>query len=124
MVVPALGTLHCCKKEKSRRDYPVFDYQWVPRYLAERGASKIRVWLKVIAELAENAEVFVDACDFDVEGSIIGYCILKYACGGKQETCQTHEIFHFNKRGTSRIIFQMMPHLDFALVEAGLADMK
>ena len=52
VVVPALGHLYTvASKEKAKRDYPVFDYHWVPRYLAERGASKIRVWLKVIAKL-------------------------------------------------------------------------
>ena len=81
IVVPALGHLYTvASKDKTSRDYPVFDYQWVPRYLAERGASKIRLWLKVISHLSENAEAFIDACDFDIEGSIIGYCILKYAC--------------------------------------------
>ena len=89
VVVPAIGHLYTvASKDKTSRDYPVFDYQWVPRFLAERGASKIRVWLKVISSLSENAEAFIDACDFDIEGSIIGYCILKYACGNKQESAK------------------------------------
>ncbi|HLN45772.1 MAG TPA: toprim domain-containing protein, partial [Candidatus Sulfotelmatobacter sp.] len=76
VVVPALGHLYTVtSKEKG---YPVFDYKWVPRYQAERGASHIRTWLKVIGQLARDAKNFVDACDFDVEGSIIGYTILKY----------------------------------------------
>jgi len=53
--------------------------------LSRENASKIRTWLKVIAKLAENAEVFIDACDYDIEGSIIGYSILKYTCGNKEE---------------------------------------
>ena len=85
VVVPALGHLYTITGKEKGRDYPVFDYQWVPRYLAERGASRIRVWLKVIAQLAKDAEEFVDACDFDIEGSIIGYTILKYACNGKED---------------------------------------
>ena len=57
VVVPALGHLYTvARKEKAKRNYPVFNYDWVPRYLAERGASRIRVWLKVISKLAENAE--------------------------------------------------------------------
>ena len=114
IVVPALGHLYTVAgKEKSKRDYPVFDYQWVPRYLAERGASKIRVWLKVIAKLAENAEDFVDACDFDIEGSIIGYCILKYACGGKEENAKRMKYSTLNKRRTARIIRSHVATLGF-----------
>jgi DNA topoisomerase-1 len=72
IVVPALGHLYTISgKKKSRRDYPVFDYQWVPKYQTERKVTFIRVWLKVIADLAKNADNFVDACDFDIEGSII-----------------------------------------------------
>jgi DNA topoisomerase-1 len=121
VVVPALGHLYTvASKERTKRDYPVFDYQWVPRYLAERGASKIRVWLKVIAKLAENAEGFVDACDFDIEGSIIGYCILKYACGSKEETAKRMKYSTLTKEELQESYAHLLPHLDFALVEAGL----
>ena len=122
IVVPALGHLYTVAgKEKAKRDYPVFDYRWVPMYQAERGASKIRVWLKIISKLAENAEAFVDACDFDIEGSIIGYCILKYACGGKQETAKRMKYSTLTKEELQESYAQLLPHLDFALVEAGLA---
>ena len=85
VVVPALGHLYTItSKGRAKRDYPVFDYQWVPKYLAERGAARIRTWLKVISDLAKDAETFVNGCDYDIEGSIIGYTILKYACGEKQ----------------------------------------
>ena len=121
IVVPALGHLYTvASKDKTSRDYPVFDYQWVPRYLAERGAAKIRVWLKVIAKLSENAEVFIDACDFDIEGSIIGYCILKYACGNKQQTAKRMKYSTLTKEELQESYVNTLPHLDFALVEAGL----
>ncbi len=121
IVVPALGHLYTvASKDKTNRDYPVFDYQWVPRYLAERGAAKIRVWLKVIAKLSENAEVFVDACDFDIEGSIIGYCILKYACGNKQENAKRMKYSTLTKEELQESYDNVLPHLDFALIEAGL----
>src|SRR3990170_5140461 len=71
VVVPALGHLYTVTSgKKGRYDYPVFDFQWVPRYMAERGAARIRSWLNVISKLAENADKFIDACDYDVEGSI------------------------------------------------------
>ena len=64
VIVPALGHLYTLAEEKKgKRDYPVFSYRWVPRYVAEKGASRIRAWLKVISELAVNAEEFIDACD-------------------------------------------------------------
>ena len=105
VVVPALGHLYTITgKDRAKRDYPVFEYQWVPKYVAEKGAARIRTWLKVISDLAQDAETFVNACDYDIEGSIIGYTILKYACGEKQNSSQTHEILHLNNRRTTRIL--------------------
>jgi DNA topoisomerase-1 len=122
IVVPALGHMYTvASKDKTRRGYPVFDYQWVPRYMAERGASRIRTWLRVIAKLAQNADGFVDACDFDIEGSIIGYCILKHACGNRQETAKRMKYSTLTKNELQESYSHMLPHLDFALVEAGLA---
>jgi DNA topoisomerase-1 len=122
VVVPALGHLYTvASMEKAKDDFPVFDYKWVPRYLVERKAAKIRVWLKVITELSENADGFVDACDFDIEGSIIGYCILKYACGDKEKDARRMKFSTLTTEELQESFNQLLPHLDFALVEAGLA---
>ena len=121
VVVPALGHLYTvATKEKAKRDYPVFDYNWVPRYLAGRGASKIRVWIKVISKLADEAESFVDACDFDIEGSIIGYCILKYACGNKETIAKRMKYSTLTKEELQESYSHLLQRLDFPLIEAGL----
>jgi DNA topoisomerase-1 len=120
VVVPALGHMYTITSKQKGHGYPVFDYQWVPRYKAERKASRIRVWLKVIAQLAKDAEGFVDACDFDIEGSIIGYTILKYACGGKEATAKRMKYSTLTKEELQESYTNLLPTLDFALVEAGL----
>ena len=121
VVVPAIGHLYTISsKQKGKRNYPVFDYQWVPKYQAERGASRIRVWLKVIAELARDAETFVDGCDFDIEGSIIGYNILKYACGEKQQVAKRMKYSTLTTEELQESYSKLLPKLDFALIEAGL----
>jgi DNA topoisomerase-1 len=121
VVVPALGHLYTVASNGSnKQDYPVFDHQWVPRYQAERKASKIRVWLRVIKELAKNAAEFVDACDFDIEGSIISYCILKYACGNKEKTAKRMKYSTLTKEELQKSYTHLLPNLDFQLIEAGL----
>jgi len=121
VIVPALGHLYTvANKNKCQRDYPVFDYEWIPRYLAERKAYRIRVWLRVIAELARNAEVFVDACDYDIEGSLIGYCILKYACGGKEQCAKRMKYSTLTKEELQESYANLLPNLDFDLIQAGL----
>ena len=121
VVVPALGHLYTvASKKRGKRSYPVFDFHWVPRYLAERGASQIRTWLKVISKLSENADSFIDACDYDIEGSIIGYSILKYACGSKENLAQRMKYSTLTKEELEKSYTKPLPHLDFALIEAGL----
>ena len=121
VVVPALGHLYTVASEKrGKRGYPVFDFHWVPRYLAERGAAQIRTWLKVISKLAENADKFIDACDYDVEGSIIGYSILKYACGNKESLAQRMKYSTLTKEELEKSYTDPLSSLDFALIEAGL----
>ena len=118
VVVPALGHLYTITSKQ--KGYPVFDYHWVPLYLAKKGASRIRTWLKVISDLARDAESFVDGCDFDIEGSIIGYTILKYACGEKQHTAKRMKYSTLTTEELQEAYKHLLPKLDFALVEAGL----
>jgi DNA topoisomerase-1 len=121
VVVPALGHLYTVASEKKGRShYPVFNYQWVPRYLAERGAKRIRNWLETIAKLAKDAEAFIDACDYDVEGSMIGYCILKYACGNKEKTAKRMKYSALTKAEVEKSYTNPLLHLDFSLIEAAL----
>jgi DNA topoisomerase-1 len=121
IVVPALGHLYTVAAKKKRGSgYPVFDFRWVPLYLAERGAARIRTWLKVISKLAENANKFIDACDYDIEGSIIGYSILKYACGGKENAAQRMKYSTLTREELEKSYAEPLCSLDFALIEAGL----
>ncbi|MEM4644400.1 MAG: toprim domain-containing protein, partial [Candidatus Methanomethylicaceae archaeon] len=76
-VVPALGHLYGVEQNSIGWSFPIFDLEWAP--LKDR---RKRRWIEAIAEMAKGADSYVCACDFDVEGSLIGYTILKYACGG------------------------------------------
>jgi DNA topoisomerase-1 len=121
VVVPALGHLYTVASHvKGRSCYPVFDICWVPRYLAERGAGQIRNWLETISKLAKGADTFIDACDYDIEGSIIGYCILKYACGNKEDISKRMKYSTLTEDELRKSYAELLPHLDFALIEAGL----
>jgi len=120
MVVSAIGHLYTVTSKQKNQQYPVFEYHWVPRYLAERRTTHIRNWLKVITELAENADAFVDGCDYDIEGSIIGYTILKYACDQKQTIAKRMKYSTLTNEELQESYDNLLPNIDFALVEAGL----
>ncbi|MEM2911305.1 MAG: DNA topoisomerase I [Candidatus Bathyarchaeia archaeon] len=120
VVVPAIGHLYTVAEERGGRNYyPVFSFRWVPRHLAERGAKQIRVWLETISKLAKDADTYIDACDYDIEGSIIGYCILKYACGNKEGEAKRMKYSTLTKEELEKSYAELLPKLDFSLIEAG-----
>jgi DNA topoisomerase-1 len=120
IVVPALGHLYTVAEERRGRNYyPVFSFKWLPRYVAEKGAKQTRTWLETISKLANDADMFIDACDYDIEGSIIGYCLLKYACNNKEGISKRMKYSTLTKEELEKSYAEMLPHLDFALIEAG-----
>jgi len=122
VVASAVGHLYTVAAEgKGWNRYPVFSMRWVPRHVAERKAGYVRSWINVIAKLAEDADEFVDACDYDVEGSVIGYCLLKYACGGKEHVAKRMKYSTLTTQELRSSYADLLPRLDFPLVEAGLA---
>jgi len=120
VVVPALGHLYTVAEERAGRNYyPVFSFKWVPRHAAERGTKQIRTWVETISKLSNDADQFIDACDYDIEGSIIGYCILKYACNNKENVSKRMRYSTLTKEELEKSYTQLLPNLDFALIEAG-----
>jgi len=120
VVVPALGHLYTVAEErKGRNYYPIFSFKWVPRHVAEKGAKQTRKWLETISKLANDADMFIDACDYDIEGSIIGYCLLKYTCNNKEGISKRMKYSTLTKEELEKSYVEMLPHLDFTLIEAG-----
>ncbi len=120
VIVPALGHLYTVVHEHGRRNYyPVFNFKWAPRHLAEKGANRIKTWIEVISKLSENADSYIDACDYDVEGAMIGYTILKYTCGNKENVANRMKYSTLTKVELEKSYAQRMPHLDFGMIEAG-----
>ncbi len=120
-VVSALGHLYTVAGTKKKAvQEGFFDYEWVPKYKVERKASGTRVWLQAIRDLAADADEFVDACDFDIEGSIIGYCLLKYACGNKEKVAKRMKFSTLTEEELKHAYENPLPQLEFGLIEAGL----
>lgn len=119
VVVPAIGHLYTIVQEKGKHNYPIFDFKWTPRHLADRKAKSIRNWVETFSELARDADQFISACDYDIEGSLIGYCILKYACGNKEDSAKRMKFSTLMKSELEKAYEEPLLHLDFGLIEAG-----
>ena len=87
IVCSALGHLYnLFPIEKNRKKYPIYEVRWSPRYSATvREKRRVMQTLKLIANISKGASGFIHACDYDLEGELIGYNILQYACDNKYE---------------------------------------
>ena len=122
VVAPAMGHLFTLKSRKSLKDYPVFDLEWVPIHEVERGARNAARFIKALKELARGADEFISACDFDVEGSVIAFNVLRFICGEEAVARAKRMKFSALTRDElSRSFENMMDRLDFEVINAGLA---
>lgn len=81
MVACAAGHLYTVTEaEKKGWTYPVFDIKWEASSKVSKESNFNAKFLTTIKKLAKDAKEFVIATDFDIEGEVIGYNVLKYAC--------------------------------------------
>ena len=120
VVVPSIGHLYTIIHERGKKNYyPVFNYKWIPRHLTERKAKSIQNWIEAFSTLSRDADNFISACDYDIEGSLIGYFILKYACGKKEASAKRMKFSTLMKNELEQAYDEPLPYLDFNLIESG-----
>ena len=120
VVAPAVGHLFALFEKKSTGmwSYPTFDVEWKPTYV-NRNNYWAKKYVENIAALVKGADEFISATDYDREGSVIAYNILRFICGvkdGKRMKFST-----LTKPELIEAYEQAAPHLDFPQTEAGLA---
>ncbi|MBI4181597.1 MAG: DNA topoisomerase I [Candidatus Aenigmarchaeota archaeon] len=120
IVAPAVGHLFALdQKEKGKKwTYPVYDLAWKPAYEI-RGNEWSKKYFLNLQRLAKQAEVFVSACDYDIEGSTIAFNIISLICKAKDG--KRMKFSTLTKSDLIKAWEEASPHLDFGQIEAGLA---
>lgn len=120
IVVPAIGHLYSVAQKDKGWTYPVFQTKWVPAYVVNKKAKNTESFIKVISKLSKEAKNFISATDFDIEGSQIAYCVLKYACGEQSlNKAQRMKFSTLTNRDIVEAFNSLSPTLDWGLIEAG-----
>ncbi len=121
IVCSALGHLYSIdsKSRGSRQWYPVWDCTWKPKHEIEKKSARLANWIDVIKSVSKDVDQFVNACDIDVEGSLIGLSILQYACHGAHLGARRMTFSTMTEKELKTAFSNMMPRLDFATAEAG-----
>ena len=77
-IAPAVGHLFTIKQTDSKRGYPVLNVEWAPSYEVNKGAAYTKQYLMTLQSLAPKCDTFINACDYDVEGTVIGTNIITF----------------------------------------------
>jgi DNA topoisomerase I len=82
IVACAVGHLFTISQTKRTNDYPVFDIAWFPNFEVKK-KDFTKKYYQTISKLSKNASEIIVATDFDTEGEVIGYNIVRFIAGQK-----------------------------------------
>jgi DNA topoisomerase-1 len=120
VVVYALGHLFELKQTVKGWTYPRLETEWVPKYEVEKKkTTQIKPIINLIRRLSKDIDSFVVATDFDIEGSLIGYLTLKYACRTDPKSAYRMFFSALTDNEVQSAYDTMSDELDFPMIESG-----
>jgi DNA topoisomerase I len=116
-VVSAVGHLHTLAEKVKSFKYPVFDIEWRPINEVNKKASFSKKYLDVIKKESKKADSFTVACDYDIEGEVIGLNVIRYVCN--QKDASRMKFSTLVKEDVIKSYNNRLPHLDWGQALAG-----
>ncbi len=83
VVVCAVGHLYGIGQKEARGPFPNFDIEWQPNHKRKK-AGFTKKYLDVIKKVAKDCDKFIVATDYDVEGEVIGWNVIRFVIGKKK----------------------------------------
>ena len=119
LIVAAVGHLfNLSPAVRGEWIYPVFDAEWRPSFEVRKQSNFSKRYFEAIKDVAKDASDFIICCDYDTEGSVIGSNILKFLCNAKD--AKRMKFSTLTKEELIDSYKNMLDHLDFGQIEAGL----
>ncbi len=116
VVVPSAG--HLYGPSSNIKGYPVFKFEWKPLWITNAKERHLRKFYDVLRILLPKAEYYINACDYDIEGSVIGYMIILHLGDVKRAYRMK---FSSLAASELRDAFRKLQPLDWDMIEAGIA---
>jgi len=118
IVTSAVGHLFGLMEEKgSSYTYPVFNIGWEPSYKIGKGLGYVKDYIDTISSLSKKADEYTVACDYDVEGEVIGLNIIRFVC--KKKDANRMKFSTLTKPDLIEAYENKMSHLDWGQAQAG-----
>lgn len=111
IVASAVGHLFGLAEKEKTNKWPVFDIEWKPL----PGFAK--KYANVLSHLAKNASEFIVACDYDIEGELIGFNVLRFLC--KQQDAKRMKFSTLTKTDLIESYSNVFDHINYGQAYAG-----
>ncbi len=116
VVAPSAG--HLFGPYTDKRGFPVYEFEWRPLWEFEKGAGFLRKFYNLLSWVLPRGRIYINACDYDIEGSLIGYMIIE-AFGDVRRAYRMK--FSSLSPVEIRNAYAKLDPLDVEMVEAGRA---
>jgi len=114
----AVGHLYSiAEKGKKKWEYPIFDVEWKPTYSTDKNSAFAKKYFDVLKKLSKDATSFMVACDYDIEGEVIGLNIVRYIA--KQKDARRMKFSTLTKKELQDAYDKASPTITWGLAEAG-----
>lgn len=100
----------------SKRGFPVYEYEWRPSWEYDKNARFLKKFYYLLSQILPKASKYINACDYDIEGSVIGYMIIEFLGDLKRAY---RMVFSSLSPTELRNSFSNLRPLDIEMVEAG-----
>lgn len=84
-IAAAVGHIYTIRQSDEKRSYPVLKVEWAPSYEVSKNSYYTKKYLDVFKILAKQCDSYINACDFDIEGTVIGTNIIKFLGGDTEK---------------------------------------
>jgi|TARA_B100001964_G_scaffold235304_1_gene295215 DNA topoisomerase-1 len=112
----AVGHLFGIQQIAKRGPFPNFEVEWRASY-NKKGGAFTEKYLKVLKKLAKEADDFIVATDFDVEGEVIGWNVVRFVC--KQKDAKRMKFSLLTKDALDESFDNLLPTLNWGAAIAG-----
>jgi len=119
IIAPAVGHIFNLDQVGEGWDYPVFDVEWKPTFETSDSADYMKKYFNNLRDQLDKADSYINACDFDLEGSVIGAMVLKEIADAPEERIQRMK-FSTLTPGDLQEAFDNLESFDKGMTEAGI----
>ncbi|MDR2624155.1 MAG: DNA topoisomerase I [Methanobrevibacter sp.] len=119
-ILTAVGHLYSLTP-KNTREKIFFDLKWVPLYDTDKNKKYVKEYINAIEKFAKGADRYIHACDYDIEGTLIGFNALKYGCGSDALNKVQRMKFSTLTKKDIKESYENMIELDINQVNSGIA---